>query len=204
MKELEIVTNINFDKQDIVTVAMAKIEALVRKNVRDFKAKRNNLIKEIEEANKMIVSYGEKNPPKEITKKLAQIEKAFKAAGISKTVGSRIRFRLTNKNDYELQIARKDESSDFTNETIGLTYKSVPYSSTQNSLTKKIETMEEQKEKAISDGVAWKEKLSDMSAVERQMRAKVVEAELNKTAEGKALIDVLTKNYEDTLKLIEM
>ena len=111
---------------------------------------------------------------------------------------------LTNKNDYELKISKKNESGDFTISSISIMFKSVSYSKTQNNLKKEIKRIEEAKDKAISEGVTWKSKLSDMSAIERQMRAKVVEAELNKTAEGKALVDVLTKNYEDTIKMLEM
>ena len=204
MKELEVVTKVDFDKQDIVTVAMAKIERLIRKKVRELKTSRDHCAGKIIEANKMISSFGENNLPKEMVKKLVQMEKGFKVAGISKIIGGEIKFYLTNKNDYELKISKKNESGDFTGLSISIMFKSVSYSKTQNKFKKEIEKVEEAKNQAITEGVTWKSKLSDMAAIERQMRAKVVEAELYKTAEGKALVDILTKNYEDTIKLLEM
>lgn len=78
------------------------------------------------------------------------------------------------------------------------------YTKTQKDLIEKRKKMMETKEVIADDAVKWKAKLSDMAAVERQMRAKVVESELSKTKDGKALVAILTKNYEETIDLLEM
>jgi len=204
-KELEITTTMDFDKQDIVTVAVANIEALIRKNVRDSKARRNELTKKIADTHRAIQSAGETSVPKVMAQKSAQIEKALKSAGLVKTIGARIKFNLADlTNDYQLHIVKKDNLGKFIKESISIMYKSTDFTKKQKALMEKVSKMEKNKTTIISDGVKWKAKLSDMSAVERQMRAKVVEAQLNKTAEGKALVNILTKNYEKTIKLIEM
>ena len=201
MKELEVVTKVDFDKQDIVTVAVAKIEALIRKKVRGFKESRDTFANMIAVSKEKIGDIGEANPPKSMKSKLVKLDKGLKASGVLKTIGVQIVFEHHhNKNYYTLQFYKHEKPS----RTLNIAYTETAYTKAQKSLDEKIEKMQKQKGIAITEGVTWKSKLSDMSAVERQMRAKVVEAELNKTAEGKALIHVLTKDYEDTIKMLEM
>jgi len=206
MKELEIVTKVDFDKQDIVTVAMAKIERLIRKNVRESKKRRDELAGLINKAEKQIELFGKNNPPKNMVQKMSKIYKAFKFAGILKTIGVEIEFNLSGpeRNDYTLQIAKKDDTGKLTSQSVVIVHKSIVYTKSQTSLVAKIKKMQEEQTNITRAGVNWKAKLSDMSAVERQMRAKVVESQLNKTPEGKALINVLTKDYEQTVKALEM
>lgn len=204
-KNLEVVVGIDFDKQDVVTVAVANIEAMIRKEVRVSKTRRDELNEEITDTNNAIKLSGEKSVPKAMTQKFTQIEKALKFAGLVKTIGARIRFDFSGStNDYQLHITEKDKSGEFTRQSISIMYKSTGLTSVQKSLVEKVKKMEKERAGVINYGVEWKSKLSDMSAVERQMRAKVVEAQLNKTTEGKALVELLTKNYKETIKLLEM
>ncbi len=198
----EIVTRINFDKQDIVTVAMAKVEVLIRKNVRQCKEQRNSLTDQMTEAQKQIVSIGENNAPKGMAQKAGKLEKSFKTAGLSKTLKTEISFILNREsNYYSLFICQQKSKPERKLEVIS---QEIALTKGQQSLKDKVVKMQNAQVHIIADGVKWKTKLSDMVAIERQMRAKVVEEQLNKTTEGKALVDLLTKNYEQAIKLLEM
>lgn len=202
---MEIITNVELNKQDVVTVAMAKIEMHIRKKVREAKSRIKELDEERAKALNEIYVICKSSIPKPMEIKRQKIENAFNQAGL-KDCSVRVdaecdSARQTNK--YTLSVI-KEKNNNFSRQLMYIDTLDADYTKTQKDLIEKRKKMMETKEVIADDAVKWKAKLSDMAAVERQMRAKVVESELSKTKDGKALVAILTKNYEETIDLLEM
>jgi hypothetical protein len=208
MNEVAIISEMRFDKQDIVIVAMAKIEANIRGKVKSFKAKANFLNSEIEQATKEIPKFGEAAPPLGFVVKMNSLNKALKTAKLGKEVQWNIAYTCVTgleENRYHLMLSHLDSKGGFVPNSGAVAATHVtPFSRVQSDYLKKIEKYTQDETDAIDQGIEWKSKLKDMPAAERQMRAVVVEAELKKTKTGKALVKLLTDNYEETIKKISM
>jgi len=201
-EELQITTGIDYNKHDVVTVAIAKIEANIRKKVRDAKAEANRLKAEIDVMEKEIPDIGEKTVPTVMKKQVEILNKALTAAKLGKTEEWLIVYNCHShrkENSYTLVLKTKDNKSMKT--VLNEIY---PFNKTQKNLAEKIIECRKRMQEHADYGVEWKAKLNDMDAAERQMRAVVVENELNKTKDGKLLVKLLTDNYEDTIKKISM
>jgi hypothetical protein len=198
-RQLEVTTTVELNKQDVVTVAMAKIEMHIRKNVRESKKKIGELEQLISEAENEIKALSKAGIPKAMKTKQEKLDKGIKAAGI-KDINVNITVQdLSSRHSTNYLLVLDGSSNHITVETAF-----IDYTKAQMKLVDSIKEMKKQKDAIAEDAVRWKSKLSDMTALERQMRAKVVESELSKTKDGKALIAVLTKDYEETVNLLEM
>ena len=72
----------------------------------------------------------------------------------------------------------------------------------QLEINEKLQELHEQKAQLLSEGVAWRSKQSDIPALERQMRAKVARAQMEKTKVGKDILKSMMDNLDDTVNLI--
>jgi len=204
MNELEVTTTVELNKQDVVTVAMAKIESHIRKRVREAKKKISELDKLIGEKQLFIETESERIIPAPMLAKRKKMERGVRDAGF-KDIVYRINFEQfenSKTNRYTASIMKGTE--DRISHVIVLETEVKDFNKSQSNAIDDIAKMRKQKSDLADEAVKWKSKLSDMAAVERQMRAKVVESELEKTKDGKALIAILTKDYEETINLLEM
>ena len=203
-EELQITTGIDYNKHDVVTVAMAKIEAKIRENVRNSKSLVKSFEEAIPKAKKEIANIGERNIPKGLLTKEDVFKKAIAASKLGKNIVAKIICDIRGENNlYNLGIFKFDTNGD-TKEGITISSETTSFSKDQISVKKEIEKFEKQKIAAMDDGIRWKSKLNDLPAAERQMRGVVVEAELKKSKTGQALLNVIMAQYENSLKLLEM
>lgn len=196
-----------FNKDDIVIVAIAKIEKEIRKNIRESKAR----IKDIDEKINLLRSEfpkdGKSNIPKSLSKKKDLLEKSFKSSRMDKIMKIDIVHSVSmsenSLNSYSLVFVRMDDeghrfgSIEAISESSKLTQR-------QKAILKEHESLTKSRQDEIDNGVLWKRKLQDIPAAERQMKAIVIENEMKKTSEGAAIVDLLTKNYMKTMQQIEM
>jgi len=204
VKEVEVTTTVELNKQDVVTVAMAKIESHVRKRVREAKQKISELDKLIGEKQLLVETESERIIPAPMLARRRKMEKGVRDAGF-KDIVYRInseQFENTKTNRYTASINKETDRG--ISHAIVLEIEIKDFNKSQSNAIDDIAKMRKQKSDLADEAVRWKSKLSDMAAVERQMRAKVVESELEKTKDGKALIAILTKDYEETINLLEM
>ena len=203
-QEPAIITEIDYDKHDVITVAMAKIEAKIRENVRNSKSLIKDLEEAIPKAEKEIENIGKKNIPKGLLTKEDIFKKAITASKLGKNAVVKIIWDIHRGNNiYNLKIFKFDANGN-TKEGITISSETISFSKDQIAVEKEIAKFKEQKIAAMDEGIRWKSKLNDLPAAERQMRGVVVEAELKKSKTGQALLNVIMAQYENSLKLLEM
>jgi len=204
----DISSNFQIDKQDIVTVAIARGEKKIREKVKEAQAAIAELNKEIDSKIKFITKHGE-----------AAVDEALEE--ISFDVG----VAITALEKYGIKAETRDREVDINailsyhkkknfkpnhgaisihRDRQQLLIKSVDIAITDDQirLIEEHAALQTQKEQLTTEAVGWKKKLSDMPAFERQMRAVVVQDEMNKTENGKAILAALDKNFEDAILMI--
>lgn len=205
---LDISSNFQIDKQDIVTVAIARGEKKIREKVKEAQAAISDLNKQLEEKTKFITLYGEAAIETELEDTMVDVGVAMTAIG-----------------KYNIKVETKDKNIDvnsilgaYKNKQLKPNHGSVSLvRDRQQFLIKTVELgptpdqirvaeehekLTAQKQDITTEAVNWKKKLSDMPAFERQMRAVVVQDEMNKTENGKAILAALDKNFEDAILMI--
>jgi len=196
--------SIKFDKQDIVTVALAKIEANIIGTVREAKAEVTAMKNKVNKLNAELPKIGAKNVPVTLVKKQIVLDKTLKALKVKKKFIAEITYDLgAEVNTYSLVVNSVTTDGRKVSTMVFVTERT-PFTKVQKDIRKTITQCLTKETQAINRGVEWKAKLSDMHRAERQMRAVVVESELSKTKDGRAMVDLLTAKYMDTIKLIEM
>ena len=140
-KELEVTTTVELNKQDVVTVAMARIEMHVSKKVREAKARIDELISLIADANKEIEALSKAGIPKAMKTKQEKLDKGIQAAGV-KDIDINI---LVSDN-------RSDRSTEYTLIIVGkgnhvfVEKSKIDYTKAQIKLIDNIKAMEKQKQ----------------------------------------------------------
>lgn len=195
----------NFDKNDVVIVAMAKIESEIRRNIRESKNEISRIDKKIIDIDNEYRKNGKDNPPKVVVDKEKfyndVIKKSKDSLGVI-TVHS-VANNKDSLNSYSVMLQELDQDGKVLR-SIYILQKNTSLTARQKAILKEMDNLLKERETQVSRGVDWKKKLNDIPAAERQMKAVVVESELNKSKEGKALVDLLTKNYLGKIKEIEM
>ena len=205
-KELDVIKELRINENDVVTVALAKIEQTIRKKVRDSKAQAGSLRKEIQRMEKEIPKIGESVPPPGMILKMKALNTALKKYKLGKEAKWMVAYDYNlnmQENTYKFQLAALDLRGD-PRRTITIKLQTNSFSKAQKDYVKKIDQYVDQEANLINDGIAAKASLNDMAAAERSMRALVVENELKKTKQGAALVKLLTDNYEGIVKKLAM
>lgn len=195
-----------FDKNDIVIVAVAKIEAEIRKNIRESGADIAKIDEKFIQIEKEFRNNGESNIPKVLLDKKKIIEKALSSAKISNmniNINHAAALNKDAQNVYTLSICESDEGRN-KGYNIMLASSKTKLSKRQTDILNERQSLFEKREQRIKDGVDAKKQLQDLPAAERQMKAVVVEHEMSKSKEGQAVIKVLTDKYLSKMKQIEM
>jgi len=192
-----------FDKKDVVIVALAKIEAELRKRIRESKADVIDIDTKIAELENEFKENGKSNIPKLILDKQKAFDKAISDAKVSGNLKTGINHSVgvnnTSQNVYTLYIDEVDGRNGVT-----IFESNIKLYPRQTAILKEHSSLYDKRAQRVEDGIGAKKQLQDLPAAERQMTAVVIEHEMNQTKKGKAIIDALTKNYLNSMKLLEM
>jgi flagellar capping protein FliD len=209
MEELAVVNvtqEFSIDKQDVVTVAIARGEAKIKNKIRMLQAQIADLKKSNEAIEAEYKAIGEKEVMSRLAGKHKAAEKVVDAIrndlGIEKTsctIETQV-YTVANSsvklvNSGTLFIKINSDKSDVERIAFEATAK-------QRELSEKFSANEQQISELTAEAVSWKRKLSDMPAFERQMRAAIVEQQLEKTVAGREILESLGKNFEESIKMI--
>lgn len=209
---LNIETVMRLDKQDIVNVAIAKIESRLRNQIKGLSGQIVKLTEELTKAGEMILATG-----------IKALDLHQSADMINTKCDAVI--ELLGKDKFAIDVtdqipdrnailqARRTKNQTFNSRSYllspingrgGITLDSItiPVTGTQIALMNEADRCEKDIASVNSEIVGLKRKLSDMPAMERQIRARVVEAELNKSDNGKGLLESLTGQIDEMINLI--
>ena len=194
----------DFDKNDLVTVAVARGEALMRKELKTKMAlideTRENHEKLYKEYNASFKSM--KNPFEKYVKPLNEILKT-----IDKHLKVTIDALPYSRTRSEISERKPKEAAIFSITLTGgqtLKTKVTNLNKTQNDMLKKIAEHVDTISDLEDEAIELKRRLSDIPTLERQMRAKVVEHHLEQSIDGKKLLDRLTSEItlDPAIKLL--
>ena len=194
-----IVAEMQIDKKDIVDVALAKIESQIRSEIKAGKAEIKRLERECASNERAQDRALGKIKSDVIEIGRVHFNSAFKAIGEKSMVS------------VEQQVYSYDNETDLPDiimvrlsvcQRIVLEEK-VNASPEQISLVKAKQALLKELAEAKAKTVEWRSKLSDMPIIERQMKARVVESQLSKTAEGQDLLQAMVAgDVSETIKQI--
>lgn len=203
MAEVVAEIGMKFDKKDVVIVALAKIEAELRKRVRESKADVVDIDTKVAELENEFREVGESNTPKLVLDKKGLFDKAITGAKVGSSLETRISHSVgvneSSNNVYTLFMEQIDGRDGVT-----IFESNIKLYARQTAILKELDLLNNRRAQRVEDGINAKKQLQDLPAAERQMTAVVIEHEMSQTKKGKAIIDALAKNYLNSMKLLEM
>lgn len=199
--------DVNFDKNDVVVVAIAKIENKIRKEIRNVKSDIAAIDKQITALDKEITRESKKTVPGVLVNKKDILTKALKDTNLDDALEMDVETSAPQHHDgenyhklivYKLDKHKKRHHGDVIEDIY------IAQTDRQKEIYDEIKAHKERREQRLEDGVNFKRQLQEVPAAERQMRAIVVEDELRKTEEGTRLVQLLEEKYENTIKELEI
>jgi hypothetical protein len=223
-KAIEIYTGMDFDKDDVVSIAVAEAEKRIRTKINEIGDDSTRVQEQSTALSKQYLEIGKKIIEKKIAPKLILIKR-----GLSTMKLSDVDFDIeVNLNVYFVDwCAYCDSKERERNFKIANTCKiilvkyddklnnrpaghmdlvgiSASADKTQRGISKKISDLKNEMHELKKKNVEWRRKLADIPALERQVKAALAKNHLSKSKQGKAIIENIVSNFEDTIKLIGM
>jgi hypothetical protein len=202
MPEFQVQAEMHLDKNDIVAIAVAEAEKKIREQLTFIKTRIHSIEEDIEKSDQVFVCDGESLLKRKIGKKIKDFSAKVSALGFGLEAEIDIDVMIDQveelTNNYLLSICGKDGTR------MKIISKSFPATKVQLDIKDQKTKMHEQKAKLLGDGVKWRSKQSDIPALERQMRAKIARAQLEKSKGGQSILKSMLKNLDDTVNLIGM
>jgi len=206
-KELvpKITGNFDFDKRDLVSVAVARAERKIRGAIKLGTEVLDKAEKALADKKDEMTKLSDIQPDK-VKKFIAQYKKHIAPLFSGKseiewegTLGNKLG-KSEQENIYNITV--KTESHKNGRDTLNFPAIRIPLTKAQRLTTKQVFAIITEVRTAEDDLIDAKRKLNDMPTFERQVKAAVVEAQLKGSAEGRKLLTTMEKNFEKTLKLL--
>jgi len=208
-KDLTVFTNVNFDKNDVILVAVAKAEKQLRKNVKEEMEKQKAAEERVKEIDELLDKEADTYPHavKLIVKKVTELAKMYDVDAKEVKPVIDIEHEINygygdsepNEEGNRYTVSYKHRRSGYVSIRV---IKDTPLTAIQKNLCKQKRTAKEEAQIHQSTALEWKRKLSDIDTFERQIKAYVIEQSLGTTEEGKKLLESMDKNFENTIKMI--
>jgi len=203
-KELEIVTEptLTIDMQQIVTVGIARGERNLRNSIKAQKEACTALDSEIKRLEtKLQNAVGMAIPEKvrSVETQLCDVLKQLDFADPESCVIVNAKI-MPEKRLVSVTMQLKQNSEYSSN--IALYSMQVPYTDEMTGIADELEEKTKARGESAAGIVVLRKQLSDIGSIERQIRARVVEAEMNKSATGRSILDAALKSFEDDMKLL--
>ena len=218
----------NFDKQDLVSIAIANGEKQMRQKIKDIKHQINELDNTEQIKLDMLIKNGEDTAAKNFEKISMKIEGGISAMGLNDLemeihcdvnypkdyMSTKDLQNLPNKkvskqiitNTYKIELARKKDP-DFklkTSSSFTLLFESMDGTKVQYKIMNELAELVKKRKELFNTGVEWRKKLNDIPAFERQMKAAVAKSEMTKTAEGRALLESMMTDIDSVIEMLGM
>jgi hypothetical protein len=205
--DLVVQTDVLIDKNDIVAVAVAQAEMKIRNNVKRCKQKIEDNNTQIDVLVKKFKTDGENMMNKKFAAKFKSIDLKIQSLKLDLKIEKEFNIQRSGNalnehgknitNQISIYIIHVDSK-----QTINLIDEKFPATKAQVALAQSIKNLKDLNEDLTTEGANWRKKLSDIPAIERQMRAKVAEAEMNKTETGRKILSSMLENLDSTIKMI--
>lgn len=192
--------DIKIDQNDLITVMVARAEAMMNGKLTTALAEAKRLEKEQKELDNQLVRSVALVGPEHHRDAIAKFRDAFEAIGMkhkTKIVATSV---LTpDRTSITVNFSASMEASYGSIQAVT----HVPLNDEQKGLIARLSGLTEQLLTAREEVILWRKKLAQMPALERQYKAKLVESQLSRTDAGKVLLAALDlDNFEQQVLAI--
>ena len=197
----EISVEATFNKSDLITIAVAKGERILRQNLIDKRKETNDIRKAIND-NKDMQGKVLKNLLGSYEPQAAALNKIIEKLNPEAVVLTSISIAKVYDYKKREEFPKNRFTISFKNYTIAR--KDTNLTKEQKDLRAKAKTLTTALSKSQNEALDIKRKLSDITSLERQMRARMMETQLNSTKEGKVLLNKILKEsgIDSSIKLL--
>lgn len=200
---LAVKTTIDFDLQSVVSVGVARAERKLRISIKEKTARLKELKTRKDALLNAIGKAAMDSAPdyfKEAAKKLEDVAKLLRLKDDVVLVKA-IADTDARKNRFKVVMTVDTGGYSGPSQTTIATTKSV-FTEAQIKDDNTIQDINVEMGEINNAIIDMRRKLSDFPALERQLRAHVIETEMNKTEDGKALLDAAMSKFEADLDLM--
>lgn len=195
-------TEINIDMEKVAIVGIAKGERKFKEELKSKKKELSNLEKESEGLYTRMNKEAENAVPEDVRNAKSIFENKFKELGIDITSKLSINVNEREKtNSFSLSFL-KEKGNYYSDKTMEVLKSVSDFSERQKTLLNDIKEKDKQINIVSDRIVELRRKLTDMNSLERQVKASIIENELNKSAEGKALLSKIEEGFDENIKLL--
>ena len=210
-RELQVVTEIDINKDDVTAIAVAEAERRLKLQIADYTQKANYLAKLITENKKDIVKLGNDMIVTKLKKMTDKIDKALKMTGIkglecevdisvSDTFNIEFKGAMDSVNSYSVSIILQDATQH--RQRISIESGNIPASQKQVALCKKHQKNQELHNDLNRQILETRRQLGDIPAMERQIRATLAKNSMMKHKGGKELVEEILKQVDPNMKML--
>jgi hypothetical protein len=207
---LQVVVEGNFDKEDIVKVAMAKIEEHLHSKIKQAKARLEinakalnaNTVRAAKVIENFVKSYEHHRVAEAMRESLSDFKDlcvTVSAVGQPLIPHDKKKYAIGIRVNVMPQGRPRDEESRASGQlalTIGK-YEVLPEE--YQSLMKAQQDLSDERSKTEAEIIEAKRQLNQFPSLERRVTAKIIENRLNKTADGRELVELMTRDLEGDL-----
>lgn len=181
-KENSLITaSLDIDKDDILTVVLARAEAKMQKQIATADKNVKNLQKELNKAQADLDANLNKAAEAHFRRAASKFVEAFDAANVKATTTAK--YTGLNKDEtfnVVLSVASRVVSFNCA--------ETIPLEDRPRRMLAAIATMNEEIAAARQELIDWRRRASQLPALERQYRAKLVESKLSETEDGQKIL----------------
>ncbi len=198
------VTEFKIDKNDLVTIAISEAEGKINLNVKDLTAQVKELDGKITKTKDAIANDDAKSAKASGIAMLVDnvIDAAAKVG--TKLKAGKMEFQASGDDiTVVMNVIRPDGNYNSTNDsprttrTLFSATVKAKVSAESKALSLELVELEKSRVAVFAELVDWKKKATQIPQLERQFRARLVKAELEKTADGMALLESLAAGTID-------
>ncbi len=199
-----IVTDIRIDKNDLLTVVLSRAEQKMQVAVQDAMNKVKALEKDQGKADAALKEAVSAVSGTHYKDAIEKFKAALALVDATATVTTTSQLKTDNQNNYTDKVAVEMRVTSTGGYNSSLCFSTtVPTTDAIKAQIAEITGIKASLQTAREEVVTWRKKLANLPALERQYKAKLVEAQLSKTEDGKDLLASLDlANFEDSIKAL--
>lgn len=201
---LAVMTELNIGMDQMVSVGVAKLERQLKTKIKEIRATIDVLKKKIEKLNGSMPKMAEAALPDVVKKARKKFETAIKSLEIKDVTFDTLINVDTDKqkNLYELTMTKNEGNYYGGKSTIKLVKHSCAFTPDQKKCLDELSSMGTSLQTNNRMIVTLQQKLADAPAMERQMKARIVEQQLSTSEAGKQILDNMLANFDIDLEML--
>jgi len=216
--QIVITKQIEIDKNDIANIAIAEAELKIKRMIQEMKkqldeneAKTREKMEELATIGRNLTNAAGHKKATNFIKIFSNLPRLGKKTEYKFTVEIETGFVTTInhildetsevQNNYTVYLKFENSRTDLKS-TMQVEEGPIAIFPQQVKCAKEIQKLEQEHDRLYEDSIMWRRRLSDIPAIERQIRAKLARRQISQTQEGKEMVEELIKSIDGDIKLL--